>query len=106
MSWHIVSRPEAETDIAEAAEWYEKEQTGLGIEVVAEVQQTYATISQNPFLNARKHPRLSVRWRLTRRFPYRVIYQIFELQQILVVVSVIHSARHDRRWQKRLIQSP
>ncbi len=103
MSWHIVSRPQAEADIAGAAAWYEEQAPGLGGDVIREVEATYAAIGENPFLNARKHPYLPVRWRLTRRFPYRAIYQVFELHQLIVVVSVLHSSRHDRRWRKRLI---
>ncbi len=102
MSWLIVSRPEAEIDIASAAAWYEERQVGLGGDLVREVEATYIAISENPFLNSRKHPRKAVRWRVTRRFPYRVIYEVIEEERCLVVLAVLHAARHNRRWQKRL----
>ena len=31
MTWRIVLRPEVETDIGEAAAWYESRQAGLGL---------------------------------------------------------------------------
>lgn len=37
-----------------------------------------------------------------QRFPYRVIYQVCEQEQLVLVVAVLHSARHDRHWQRRL----
>jgi hypothetical protein len=103
MSWRLISRPEVEADIAEAAAWYEERQKGLGVDVIREVQAAYAAIRENPFLNSEKQARAAARWRLTKRFPYRVIYQVFELQKLIVVVTVLHSSRHDRRWRKRLI---
>ena len=55
----------------------------------------------NPFLNSRRHPRPKVRWRLTERFPYRVIYEIDETRQMIVVAAVLHGARSDRLWKRR-----
>ncbi len=37
MNWRIVIRPEVEQDVAEAADWYEARQPGLGAEFVEEV---------------------------------------------------------------------
>ncbi len=71
--------------------------------MIREVEATYAAIGENPFLNAQKHPYKTIRWRLTHRFPYRVIYQIFEPQKLVVVIAALHSARHDRTWRKRLL---
>lgn len=31
MTWRVVFRPEVETDIGEAAAWYESRQAGLGL---------------------------------------------------------------------------
>ena len=102
MSWRIISRPQAETDIARAAEWYDRQQPGLGGDWVVEAQATYDAISKNPYLNAQKHRSQPVRWRRTHRFPYRVIYQIFEEEKCVVVWAVMHSSRHDSKWQRRV----
>ncbi len=102
MSWRIISRPEVEKDIVRAAAWYSKRLPGLGGDLVREVRATYTAISENPFLNSQKHARKPVRWRVTRRFPYRVVYMILEEEKCLVVVAVVHSARHDRRWLRRV----
>ncbi len=37
MSWQIEFRPEVEQDVAEAAEWYEALDPGLGVDFIQEV---------------------------------------------------------------------
>jgi hypothetical protein len=37
-----------------------------------------------------------------RRFPYRVIYEVLEAERIVIVAAVIHAARRDREWQRRV----
>src|SRR5271170_5355622 len=102
MSWCIRSRPEVEQEIAAAAAWYEERQPGLGDVFIREAQATYRAITENPFLNSRKHPGKPIRWRRTGRFPYRIIYELLDVDKSVVVIAVLHSARHDSKWQRRV----
>jgi toxin ParE1/3/4 len=102
MNWRVVVRPEVERDVAEAASWYEAKQAGLGAEFVGEVIQVWDALAENPLLNARRHPRKNIRWRYPERFPYRIIYEVVEAEQVVIVAAVIHAARHDRHWQNRI----
>ena len=43
-----------------------------------------------------------IRWRYPDRFPYRVIYEVDEEQKIVVIAAVLHAARHDRHWKRRI----
>ena len=45
MSYEIHFRPEAESDIEDAAVWYEKQREGLGYDFLEEVLATCETIS-------------------------------------------------------------
>jgi plasmid stabilization system protein ParE len=36
------------------------------------------------------------------RFPYRVIYEVVESERTVIVAAVLHAARHDREWQRRI----
>lgn len=100
MSFKVVLRPEAEVDIAEAAVWYENEQSGLGGEFVAAVMDTIDSLVENPLLVSRRHRQRNIRWLRPRRFPYRIVYEVKD--NAVVVICVLHSARDERHWHERL----
>lgn len=102
MNWRLVVRPEAQGDIAEAAGWYEARQEALGTEFREAIIEVFDALVDNPFLNCRQHARRHIRWRYPRRFPYRVIYEVMEAEKLVVVAAVLHAARHDRHWKKRV----
>ena len=102
MNWPVEFRPEVERDMAEAAAWYEARQPGLGSEFVEEIIRVWDALAENPLLNCRRHPPKHIRWRYPERFPYRVIYEVIEVERTVVVAAVLHAARHDRHWQRRV----
>ncbi len=63
-------------------------------------------MAENPRLNARRHPAKDLRWRYPKSFPYRIVYEINENPREIVVLAVLHAARHERHWQTRLTGSP
>lgn len=87
--------PEAEAELDEAFSWYEGRAAGLGGEFVRVA--AFALIRRNP----EQFPRVrsDIRRALVRRFPYAVYY-VVEPEQV-VVLGVIHTRRHPRRWQSR-----
>lgn len=102
MSWRVEFRPEVEQDVVAAAAWYEARQPGLGAEFVEEIIRVWDALAENPLLQCRRHPTRNIRWRYPERFPYRVVYEVSEAEQVVVVAAVLHAARHDREWQRRL----
>ena len=48
MSYRLQVRLAAEADVAEAAEWYDQRQPGLGEKFVREVDQAIARVVENP----------------------------------------------------------
>jgi plasmid stabilization system protein ParE len=102
MNWRVEFRPEVESDVAEAAAWYEARQTGLGAEFVEEIIGVWEALAENPLLHCRRHPTKNIRWRYPDRFPYRVIYEVVESERTVIVAAVLHAARHDRHWRERL----
>ncbi|WP_024336143.1 type II toxin-antitoxin system RelE/ParE family toxin [Desulfotignum balticum] len=97
MSFIVHIRPEAETDLEEAALWYEKQNPRLGDEFLDEVQGIFKILSENPYLYAVTHK--NTRRALVHRFPFGVYYLID--QNSIIVVAVMHGSRHPKRWQKR-----
>lgn len=102
MSWRVEFRPEVEQDVVDAAAWYEARQPGLGAEFVEEIICVWDALAENPLLQCRRHPTRNIRWRYPERFPYRVVYEVNEAEQAVIVAAVLHAARHDREWQRRL----
>lgn len=96
----LIVRPEAETDLTDAAVWYELREPGLGLELISEVRSAIARALKSPesFTRLRRNP--TVRRVLTRRFPYRIFFIV--RPKAIVVFAVLHAARHDRVWKHRV----
>ncbi len=96
----LIVRSDAESDITDAARWYENQEAGLGTEFVDEIRNAISQLTVRPlsYLRIRKSP--AVHRILVRRFPYRVFYIV--RPDAIVVFAVLHAARHDRRWGWRI----
>src|SRR2546429_158123 len=102
MKWKVVSRPQAENDMLEAAEWYETRRAGLGDEFIDEILTVFDALAINPLLHCRRHPTKNIHWRYPKRFPYRVIYEVIEAKRLVIIAAVLHAARHERVWRERV----
>jgi len=98
MTRRIVFRPEAETDLAEAVDWYEIRGQGLGAEFLRSLDAVIAHVQRHPTL----YPIVfdSARRAVLRRFPYSVIYVVRDDE--LLIAACIHSKRDPIRWQERI----
>ncbi len=97
MSRELIIRSEAEAEIAEAADWYNRERPGLGIDFVLAVNGTLQAVQRNPF-------QYQIIWREFRRtgvaqFPYGLIYRASERD--VTVVACLHGRRNPSVWKKR-----
>ncbi|HEY0725266.1 MAG TPA: type II toxin-antitoxin system RelE/ParE family toxin [Pyrinomonadaceae bacterium] len=100
MNYSLEIRPDALTDIEEAASWYEEHEAGLGTDFVKTVLAAIDSVLANPHVHRLRDRRRNIRWILTNRFPYKVVYKIQD--QLVTVVAVLHTARHERRWKQRV----
>ncbi|MCI0421938.1 MAG: type II toxin-antitoxin system RelE/ParE family toxin [Acidobacteria bacterium] len=98
MSFRLVVRHLAEADIAEAFDWYESQQEGLGNRFLEAVDDLFETIEQQPFIYSIRYR--DIRWAFAVPFPYKAIYYVE--QESIVVIGVIHGSRHSRIWKHRL----
>ena len=77
MKYRLVTRPEVEADILEAAENYEREASPeLAKDFVREVRKAIGRITENPLLFMVRHKRLQVRWAFPKRFSYRIVFSL------------------------------
>lgn len=97
MNVPLVFRHLARAEFMEAAEWYEGQREGLGMEFVAEVQKVLDRIGEQPD----RFPLASgdIREAPIKRFPYCVYYRV--KADRVVVLAVFHSSRDPAIWQSR-----
>jgi plasmid stabilization system protein ParE len=99
MSYRLDVRPGALADIETAAIWYETQEAGLGSDFKRTIRLAINTLASNPFIYRIRDRRRSVRWFLPSRFSYRIVYRVKD--DLITVIAVVHSSRHDREWRKR-----
>lgn len=97
MSFELIIRPEAETEMTDAFDWYEKMMKGLGSEFLLAVDATFQGILRSP----RQYPVVykTVRRALLRRFPHKVFF--IPEENRIVVIAVFHTRRNPKHWQER-----
>ena len=97
MTQRLIVRPEAESDIASAAQWYEEQRPRLSLDFRAALDQTLSAIESRPEQFARVYREF--RRALLRRFPYGVFY--VQRAEGIIVTAVLHTSRHPRLWRAR-----
>jgi plasmid stabilization system protein ParE len=96
MSITIVTRARAQSDVRSAAQWYETQREGLGIEFADELQDAISAIEQNPELHSVYYG--PYRCAYLDRFPYKIFYRI--RGQRVYVSRVLHAKRDHTRLLK------
>lgn len=93
---------EADSEMAEAARWYETHRARLGAEFLDAVDTTVAQIAEAPRIGSLV-PEVSdetIRRRPVRHFPYHVVYM--ELPDRLQILAIAHDRRRPGYWSGRL----
>ena len=85
-------RPEAQTDIREAARWYENREIGLGLRFLREIRASLQHISDSPLM----FPVIEeeVRRALLHKFPYS-IYFVNEAESVSIIAFLHQHRRPD-----------
>lgn len=89
--------PDAESEMIEAAAYYEAQQCQLGRRFLVSVQDAINRIVLNPHLYAIVD--LDVRRCLAKTFPFGVLFR--ELPDKIVIMAVMHLHREPDYWKKR-----
>lgn len=97
MSLPVRLLPEARAEFAAAADWYDRQRPGLGVDFVARVRNVLDRIAADPQRHAAVHG--DVRKVAVPRFPYIVLYH--EEYGEIIVISVFHTARDPSGWKSR-----
>lgn len=97
MKYDLIVRPEAETELADAFNWYEQQIAGLGNRFLLSIDAAINSIRRDPL----RYPIIykNARRALTRRFPYQIFFTVDNSQ--IVVIAVFHGMRNPTVWQNR-----
>jgi len=87
----------AETELADAAAWYEEQGPGLGADFFDAFDAALAAIRRNPFQYQIVEE--EIRRAPLRRFPYSVMYAVSDDE--LLILSCFHGHRDPARWRER-----
>jgi toxin ParE1/3/4 len=90
--------PEARLEFLDAVSYYETHQPGLGQRFIQSVEAAITGIDENP--EAWAEIEQDVRRKLTRVFPYALLYTI-EPENILIV-AVMHCHKEPGYWRSRV----
>ena len=94
----VVFLPEARAEFDEAANWYDQQKLGLGIDFIKHVDKAIDAIAKMPRMHQIVHK--NVRRAVVRKYPYVVLYQV-EADHLLIV-AVFHCKRDPSIWQGRV----
>jgi plasmid stabilization system protein ParE len=100
LSYPVSIRLSAKQDLAEAEDWYEERESGLGTRFRAEAVDAIGRIAENPFL----YPDLfkGNRRCVLRRFSYNVWFRIIGPE--VLIMAVTHGKRGPRQVRRRLTE--
>ena len=90
MKYRQIIRPEAEKDLEEGFQWYQKKRKGLGYDFLLQVDAGLKFIQRNPEIHNIEYK--GTRKHLVRKFPYKIVYLI-DVDRV-VILGIIHSRRH------------
>ena len=100
MAAELVMAVEAEQDVADAYNYYERQRVGLGEDYLARVDACIQGIRRAP--KAHAYFMADYRRALVRRFPYAVYYTYDDADDRLTVYCIFHTSRDPDKLRERL----
>ena len=94
--------PDAEEELYQAAIWYEEQEAGVGLRLLAEFDDARKRIADRagrlPLLETMPFDR-DIRRTFLKRFPFMVVCELFSAED--VILAVAHAGRKPCYWSDR-----
>lgn len=97
MSLPVILGAEAQEEFDDSFDYYEQQQSGLGVRFAAEVRFALTHIAVNPRIHSVAF--LDIRKAVVNTFPYCIFYTIEE--NSVAVLSIFHTCRDPNIWKGR-----
>lgn len=98
MSWRLIVRREARSELAEAVDWYRSQHPDFGNRFLRAFLEAVNKLVENPYLFQRLDD--DIRRVRLKDFPYNLLYFIQEDR--VVIVACAHAKRRPGYWRDHL----
>lgn len=98
----VIIHSEARAELDDAITFYESRATGLGLDLLAKVEDSIDRIQQSPEAWP-PHKRSGFRKYFTERFPFIVYYM--ELADCIWIAAIAHGSRRPDYWKRRKFEN-
>ncbi|MGB0368465.1 MAG: type II toxin-antitoxin system RelE/ParE family toxin [Flavobacteriales bacterium] len=93
MTFTVFTKPRANSEIKDAVNWYEKQQIGLGLRFLDELEKVFTYLETSPLAFQKKYN--EVREVPINVFPFVVLYEVEET--VVTVYAVFHTNQHPEK---------
>ena len=98
MKFKVEYNPEFFVDIAEAVDWYNKKQSGLGERFFKAIKQQTSELAVSALHFTVRYD--DIRCLSVGKFPYLIHYHVNEQKRIVKVEAMFHESRDPKIWVK------
>jgi len=98
MVYKVIVEPEAQKEIEDAFEYYDKvtNDKKVLINFIADIEQAYKALKSNPFFQIRnKHYRALP----LKRYPYLLFFEIHEKERLVKIISLFNTPQDPKKWK-------
>lgn len=100
MPYQLIYFDEARLDIKQAKAWYKQQQKGLEKRFAQAIKSAIKHLAKMPTANAVRYK--NVRIAHPETFPYAIHYYIDDAAGCIVIVAIVHGAKHPDVSQERI----
>jgi toxin ParE1/3/4 len=98
MSWRLIVRREARSELAQAVDWYQLQRPGFGDRFLQSFLEAANKLVENPYLFQSLDD--DIRRVRLKDLPYNILY--FVRDDHVVIVACAHAKRRPGYWRDRL----
>ncbi|HSV77000.1 MAG TPA: type II toxin-antitoxin system RelE/ParE family toxin [Bacteroidales bacterium] len=99
MKFKVEYNPDFYIDIAQAVDWYNEKQAGLGDRLLKIIKQQTAKLAASALHFEIKYD--NIRCMRIEKFPYMVHYRVNEQTKTVKVEAMLHTSRNPENWNER-----
>ncbi len=101
MTFRVVIEEEAEQEFAEAVDFYDRRESGVGQRFARDLRAFFKVVCKNPE-RFRMVSRLTRKARLPKPWPYSVFFVIKPAVSEIIISTIWHDARNPAELRRRL----